>query len=635
MSRLPVVDGDNDNWGTILNDYLLVTHKNDGTQEDDSIGEAAILDDAVTPAKINSALNYIFNNITVNDIIAKGPRVDVRAFGATGDGVADDTIPWNNCRTYARSIGAFAYIPAGVEIAVTSQLIVYDDEKWLLDGNLVRDWYAVAADKKDVATIRNEHCPDISDIIVDPGPYVPPSRNTGFTLLGTGEIKLSAATLIAVGAGNYAGPHLTLLACDNVKLGPVTLRGRCGDWATCLWGDDYTYTGLIIRDQTDVFDDGLHILGGDKHLGFVDVESGDDAIAVGSSWNLAASNFNIIAVVEAQKGHAVLLNQQRAGTAAGYATPTEKIQNIIINVVGRAGQTRNGCFLIKTSVGGEDRIDGVQINLELEHGTAGSHDKVNAYGGKIQGSHNVKIRGKLTNPVETGIEGADAVNLDIDVDCDAPQESGFRTIDLEDCSGKINGKIITNDTHAVRVDGCIIDVGAEITEIPDTYSGVWVQNGTALNFFGKARKASGATTTYAIRSASSVGEIYVGGAGLDVSDVSHTVEFAVQPAIYKQLGGRGLKKTFTIDTAAITQGGELDIDLLGEGGAADTLSTINGGQQGQRMTLRNGEADPATNAMTIDNAGNFTVAPDYILNDAKKAIVLECDGVDWHEIIRY
>jgi len=31
MSRLPSVGGDNDDWGNILNDYLTVSHNNDGT----------------------------------------------------------------------------------------------------------------------------------------------------------------------------------------------------------------------------------------------------------------------------------------------------------------------------------------------------------------------------------------------------------------------------------------------------------------------------------------------------------------------------------------------------------------------------------------------------------------------------
>lgn len=31
MSRLPIPGGDDDNWGTVLNDFLLVSHETDGT----------------------------------------------------------------------------------------------------------------------------------------------------------------------------------------------------------------------------------------------------------------------------------------------------------------------------------------------------------------------------------------------------------------------------------------------------------------------------------------------------------------------------------------------------------------------------------------------------------------------------
>lgn len=64
-SRLPVPGADTDNYGTILNDYLLVSHENDGT----------LGDDVITPDSLDSTLDYTFN-----DIITKGPWADVRAY---------------------------------------------------------------------------------------------------------------------------------------------------------------------------------------------------------------------------------------------------------------------------------------------------------------------------------------------------------------------------------------------------------------------------------------------------------------------------------------------------------------------------------------------------------------------------
>lgn len=50
--RLPTPGGDKGNWGAILNEYLAVAHKPDGTLQDDSIPEVSL--DAGVRAKLNS-----------------------------------------------------------------------------------------------------------------------------------------------------------------------------------------------------------------------------------------------------------------------------------------------------------------------------------------------------------------------------------------------------------------------------------------------------------------------------------------------------------------------------------------------------------------------------------------------------
>lgn len=61
--RFPIVGGDYNIWGGVLTDWALTEHKAGGTH----------------------------NSITSDSIITKGPMVDVRAFGAVGDNVHDDT----------------------------------------------------------------------------------------------------------------------------------------------------------------------------------------------------------------------------------------------------------------------------------------------------------------------------------------------------------------------------------------------------------------------------------------------------------------------------------------------------------------------------------------------------------------
>lgn len=50
MARLPVPGGDNNVWGDILVEYLLIALNTDGTLRDDSVGTAQIQDGAVTSA---------------------------------------------------------------------------------------------------------------------------------------------------------------------------------------------------------------------------------------------------------------------------------------------------------------------------------------------------------------------------------------------------------------------------------------------------------------------------------------------------------------------------------------------------------------------------------------------------------
>jgi len=55
MARLPQPGGDSGQWGEILNSYLDVAHKTDGSLKDGSVTTNTIANGAVTPAKLNSS----------------------------------------------------------------------------------------------------------------------------------------------------------------------------------------------------------------------------------------------------------------------------------------------------------------------------------------------------------------------------------------------------------------------------------------------------------------------------------------------------------------------------------------------------------------------------------------------------
>lgn len=55
MSRLPRPGEDNGEWGDILNDFLAVSHMDDGTIRVESLPEIQIADGSITPAKLSQA----------------------------------------------------------------------------------------------------------------------------------------------------------------------------------------------------------------------------------------------------------------------------------------------------------------------------------------------------------------------------------------------------------------------------------------------------------------------------------------------------------------------------------------------------------------------------------------------------
>jgi len=175
-------------------------------------------------------------------------------------------------------------------------------------------------------------------------------------------------------------------------------------WQTAFGGRDGRVEHVTTRGATMVFQDGLHHCHGPNWTyAHNDVESGDDALAVGLGSGdvyLAAevangtydAMKNIVFLdnhVTSWRGHAF-----RAYQIAGDTNPAYRITDIeVLATTGRAGILRNGGYYIE-SLMGSDGVQMIQrVNIEgapLEVGSA-AHDDVNGFGALVSGASDVTI----------------------------------------------------------------------------------------------------------------------------------------------------------------------------------------------------------------------------------------------------
>lgn len=112
MARLPQVGGDTGNWGDILNDFLLQSHKTDGSLKDGSITTPQLSDDAVTSAKL--ADNAV-DTANLQDNSVSEPKL-----AAQNSPTAGDFLSWNgSAMRWAAQAAAPVTSVAGKTSAVT------------------------------------------------------------------------------------------------------------------------------------------------------------------------------------------------------------------------------------------------------------------------------------------------------------------------------------------------------------------------------------------------------------------------------------------------------------------------------------------------------------------------------------
>jgi hypothetical protein len=105
VARLPEPGGDNGNWGTILNDFLSQAHKSDGHLKDNSVTNVMIQDGAIGESQLSSSVQSKLNPASLK-------CVNVRDYGAVGDGIQDDAAAIKQAQAQLTN-GSYLYFPAG------------------------------------------------------------------------------------------------------------------------------------------------------------------------------------------------------------------------------------------------------------------------------------------------------------------------------------------------------------------------------------------------------------------------------------------------------------------------------------------------------------------------------------------
>lgn len=148
MTRLPIPGSDNDTWGNVLNDFLSASHNSDGSLRTASVvtagaemtanksaanGYAALDSSSLLPA------NYFGNPLTA-PLTDKGSQVfNVKAYGATGDGMTNDTAAIQTAIDAAAPQKGTVFLPAGTYL-VNSPLTITSGVTFIGvgDGSIIK-----------------------------------------------------------------------------------------------------------------------------------------------------------------------------------------------------------------------------------------------------------------------------------------------------------------------------------------------------------------------------------------------------------------------------------------------------------------------------------------------------------------
>jgi hypothetical protein len=547
----------------------------------------------------------------------------------TEPGVTDVTAGW---RAFL-SLGGVVDLDARVDdvFRLTGQLTVKAKTTLRMGQHcvLLRDWVGANGDFFSNSTLRNASAPTGYQLLVKPGPWVPTVTDDSIFIEG-GRIRPVDGT--KTGAGLY------MMGTTNLTVKDTVVEWSVKNWAFIVGGINFALNGIRVEDNTEVWEDGVHVLYGSGSVKADFVQSGDDCFAVGSGWNLPVDGVDIhMGSFRSMRGFAIKVVQNREGiTATGYPDPTEKIQNIRFHSgAGKAGLYRNGlAWFIATSKGllQDITIDGVQID-----GGSETHENVNPYGVRIENTSRLRLSNVTAkNARRHAFHLLNCSDVDVSgcVGHDPTQaDSSQNALCIEGSTNvRVNGGSFTRSAAPpARMTGASSASfsGVLFDGIIDAAPGLVLEGTSEATVTGSMfRKAATATTAEGVRSASV-------GCTLRVANCIFDVQrplLSTQQAKFARISGAQAVKQ--IVSGAVSMFGEDTVSVLVRAGnTVDTLTNINSGYKGQVVTLTNGEATPATNKITLKHGtGNIrnSSGVDIVLDGAVNASVTYIwNGTSW------
>lgn len=283
---------------------------------------------------------------TVEDLITKQPWTDVRAFGAKGDGVADDTVAIQSAISFAEGIHGVVFFPKGTYKITASLKIppnVHVDGLGVGFGSVILPVNTAGvtirgADLKKYngfgfrnrikgVTIVMKSAPQFPAVVIDSAYTVKledlfvfeAGQGGGIVVAEANHITLEDVSVYGLAKGIGAGVHITN---SDVKLYNVDIEGF--------------HDGLVVQG-----DHGVHVLGGyiERNEGHaVKFQRGSFNTIVGARVATASKKGTAIGFLEGSRNNTIIGSSLNGlgGEATLHQDDTSK-NNVVINSDVRGG----------------------------------------------------------------------------------------------------------------------------------------------------------------------------------------------------------------------------------------------------------------------------------------------------------